>query len=190
MARVEIRAYLGADGLAQLEQRLGVIDAEAGVKLKSYLIDAVSLCERDKVFPIGNEHLVPLPLEDLAEVIRPRADDPVGVFCALVVAGAAGEGVYLMQAELLGEQNGVSDGLVILRSKLLVGVDGVAVARKGAYLHAVFGNERLELLELMLIGEQGLGVGMGVTGVAAAAYLDHLDAEGFEIFKGFLKREV
>ena len=42
----------------------------------------------------------------------------------------------------------------------------------------------------MLIGEQGLGVGMGVTGVAAAAYLDHLDAEGFAVFKGFLKREV
>ena len=40
------------------------------------------------------------------------------------------------------------------------------------------------------IGEQGVGVGMGVAGVTAAAYLDHLNALGFEILESLFERKV
>lgn len=87
VARVKVRAEFGTDCLAYLEHALGVVDAEARMKLEGYLVNAVLLGESDGLSPIGNENFVPLPLEYLGEVVRPGADDPVGILRVLLVAG-------------------------------------------------------------------------------------------------------
>ena len=190
MARVEVRAELGTDCLAYLEHALGVVDAEARMKLEGYLVDAVLLGESDGLSPIGNEYFIPLPLEYLGEVVRPGADDPVGILRVLLVAGAAGESVDLMNTELLGEKDGVLYRLVELGGNSLVRMDGVAVAAERAYLKAAVRDGGFEGVQSRRIGEQGVGVGMGVAGVTAAAYLDHLNALGFEILESLFERKV
>ena len=65
MARIEVGTYLRTYSLAEFKKALGVIYAEAGVKLKGYLIDAMLLRKGDKILPIGNKNLIPLPLENL-----------------------------------------------------------------------------------------------------------------------------
>lgn len=190
VARIEVCAELGADGLAYFEHTLGVVDAEAGMKLEGYLVNAVLLGEGDGLCPIGNENLVPLPLEYLGEVIRPGADDPVGIFRIFRVAGAAGEGVYLMNAELFGEKNRVLYRPVEVGCYGLVRVDGVAVAAERAYFKAAVGDGGLKGAQSRGIGEQGVGVGVGVAGIAAAAYLDHLKTFGFEITECLFERKI
>ena len=50
---------------------------EALKYFKSLGIEMIEL--GDKVFPIGNKDLFPLPFENLAEIVRPGANDPVRV---------------------------------------------------------------------------------------------------------------
>ncbi len=79
VARVEVCAELGADSLTDLLKRMCVVYAEAGMKLESNLVYAVSLCEFDRLLPIRNKNLVPLPIEYFKKILGPRTGDPVGV---------------------------------------------------------------------------------------------------------------
>ena len=77
VARVKVCTDFGADSFTKLEKAFGVVNAEAGVKLKSDFVNSVSLCKCNKVFPIRDKNLFPLPFQNLAEIIRPRAYNPV-----------------------------------------------------------------------------------------------------------------
>jgi hypothetical protein len=79
VARVEVRADFGANRLAQFHKALGVVNAETRVKFERDFVNAVRLREGDKIFPVGDEFFIPLPLENLGEIIGPGADNPVGV---------------------------------------------------------------------------------------------------------------
>ena len=95
-----------------------------------------------------------------------------------------------MNTELLGEKDGVLYRLVELGGNCLVRMDRVAVAAERAYLKAAVRDGRFEGAQSRRIGEQGVGVGMGVAGVTAAAYLDHLNALGFEILESLFERKI
>ena len=82
-----------------------------------------------------------------------------------------------MYAELFRQQNCLTDCAVKLRGNLFVGVNGVAVAGKGAYLNIVIFDKSLEIIELSAVFEQLVGVGVRVAGVAAAADFNHFYAE-------------
>ena len=64
---------------------------------KSDLVDAVLFCECYKILPVIDKNL-PLILEDLTEIVRPCAYNPVRILRGLAIARAAGEAVDLMQA--------------------------------------------------------------------------------------------
>ena len=178
-----------ADRLAQLHQGLRVVNAEARVQLQRDLVDAVRLGERDEVLPVVDEHL-PLVLEDLAEVIRPRAGDPVRILRGLAVAGAAGEAVDLVQAVFFRHEDRVAHVLVVRRGELLVRVNRVAVAGERADLHVILLDDIAEFLELCLVVQQDLRVAVVLAREAAAADFDHLDAHGLEVLQGLFKRHV
>lgn len=80
VARVKVCSYLRAYSLTKLEKTLGVVNAEAGVKFKSDFVNSVSLCKRNKILPIWNKDLLPLPFKNLAEIIRPRDTTQFGCF--------------------------------------------------------------------------------------------------------------
>ena len=88
-------------------------------------LHAVSLGKRGGLFPVRNELFAPLPVKDLEKIIRPRAGDPVGVFRALAVTGAAGEADHRVDAELFGKQYGIFEIGVIRRGGFCVGMQDV-----------------------------------------------------------------
>ncbi len=91
VAGVKVRTDGAAAGLAHAEHGLGVVDEKAGVGFEGDL-DVAGLGEGGLLLPVRDGDFVPLPIEDFEEVGRPGAGDPVRVFGAGVVAGAAGEG--------------------------------------------------------------------------------------------------
>ena len=96
MGRVKVCADLRAHSLTELEERLRVVNTEALVHFKSDLVDAVLFCECYKILPVIDKNL-PLILEDLTEIVRPCAYNPVWILRGLAIARAAGEAVDLMQ---------------------------------------------------------------------------------------------
>lgn len=81
-------------------------------------------------FPIGNEFFFPLPLDDFAEIVWPRADDPVRVLGGFAVARTAGEAVYHLNAQLFSKQNCAGQIVVKLLGKRLVRMQRISVWRK------------------------------------------------------------
>ena len=158
VARVKVCSDLGTDRFTKLEKALRVVNAEAGMKLKSNLVHAVSLCKCNKVFPVRNKNLVPLPFKNLAEILRPRANNPVGVLRFGAVAGTAGEGVDLMKSELFGKEDRITDSLVVSGGNFLVGMNGIAVTAQCADLHIIFINQCNKLVELRLIVKEGFRI--------------------------------
>ena len=88
-----------------------------------------------------------------------------------------------MKPKLFGKQNCVSYRLIEFCGNFLIGVNGVSVAGKRADFHIVFLYERFEFFKLFFVCKKLLGICVSVAGEAAAAYLDHFNAERLEIFK-------
>ena len=185
VARVEVRADDRAHRRAQLKKRLRVVNAEARVHLEGDFLDSVLRREGRGLLPVGNQNLVPLPVENLRVVVRPRACDPVGVLRIGAVAGAAGEADYRVDAELLAHEDRVDEVVVVLFRDFLVRVDRIAVAAEGADLQAVPVHRLLELAERLLVVKKDLGLAVGVARVAAASDLDALGAGIRKIFHRF-----
>ena len=174
---IEVGTDHGTDGLAETEQGGGVVDAEAGVHLKGDVGDVVGQGEGARLLPVGNDLLVPLPIQDGQEVLGPGAGDPVGVLGTLVVAGAAREGDDGVHAHLLGQQDGIAEVGVEGLGNGLVGVEGVTVAGQGADLHVVLLQGGDELIVLGGVGQQLCGVAVSLAGVTARAQLHGVDTQ-------------
>ena len=189
VGRVKVCADLRAHSLTELEERLRVVNTEALVHFKSDLVDAVLFCECYKILPVIDKNL-PLILEDLTEIVRPCAYNPVRILRGLAIARATGEAVDLMQAVFFSHQNCVAHVLIISRSQLLIRVDRVAVAGECADFHIILLDGIAELLILCFIVEQNFRIAVIFARIAAAADFDHLDAHGLEILQCVLKRHV
>ena len=77
---VKVCADYIADCISQFHERFGVVYNKTGVHFKCDFCNTVRLCELGGFFPVGDDLLVPLPVEYLAEIVRPRAGDPVRIF--------------------------------------------------------------------------------------------------------------
>ena len=77
VAQVAIGADFFADGFAQAQQRLWVVDHEVRVHFECELLDAVLARELRSFFPVGNDFLFPLPVEHLAVFGGPAICYPV-----------------------------------------------------------------------------------------------------------------
>ena len=82
-----------------------------------------------------------------------------------------------MKAELFGKKNRVANRFVKCGSLFLVGMNGVAVTAECADFHIILFDCCDKLVELVLIIEKRLWIAMCISGEAAAAKLDHLNAE-------------
>ena len=184
----EVRGVNGrADGIAhrltQAEQRCGVVNAEAGVHLKGDLGHAMLLGKCGGLFPIGDQNLVPLIVEDLAEIIGPGAGHPVGRLVGGRSTGTAREGHDGVNTQLLSQQHRVVEIVVIALGDRGIGMHRVAMAGKAGKRHVVTRKRVLELRELRVVRKQNLGVCMILAGIAAAADLDCLDPQLLKLDK-------
>ena len=188
MARVKVHAQCRTDLFADAQHGLCVIHTEPRVQLKADLVHTVVGGEFHEFRPIGEQHIVPLIVQNIAEFIRPRAGDPVRVFRCRAVARTAGEGVDLMDTELFRKQNRLTHFIVELLCNVLVRMHGVAVAADGADFNVVFFDKILEFLQFGFAVQQHLGIRVLFAGIAARTDLHHFDAERGEVFQGFFQR--
>src|SRR5689334_14731184 len=95
--------------------------------------------------PVRRYYLVPLPVEDRAEVRRPRAGDPVGSLGIRSVTRASGKIDHRRYSKLFGKQNCLTAYVTMLLPDGLVGMERVAVTTQGADAEAMIGDDLLEI---------------------------------------------
>lgn len=161
---------------AEADDGVGVVDAEAGVGLPADL-HAVLAAELGLLGPVGHEHLVPLVGEDLLEIRRPGAGDPVGGAVGLRAARAAGEGDDDVGAELGGEFDGGGEGVVVLPGLGLLRVDGVAVHGEAGEFEVAVVELGFDFVLLFFGTEDLLGIEEWCSRVAADGDLDAVEAD-------------
>lgn len=186
--RIEVSTDNGTDSLAELHKLLGIVDAEAGVKLESDAAYAVFERKFGCLLPIRNKHVIPLIIENRKILLGPCAGRPVRHLIAGSAAGTAGECDHGIKSELLGEKNGVDKIVMVTLCLGLVGMHGVAVARKSAKLDIVFLESILEFFEIRGRRKKLLRIAVSLAGVSARADLGSLYAESLELCESLFKR--
>jgi len=81
-----------------------------------------------RLFPVRNDHLVPLVLENLMVFGRPAIGGPIGHLVPGRAAGTAGESDNDRNLELLGKSHRAAERFRIALGYPAVGMHGVAVA--------------------------------------------------------------
>ena len=137
--------------------------------------------------PVGDQLLIPLPIQNGKEILRPRAGHPVGVLGFLAVAGTAGEGDDRIDTHLFRQQNRIAEISVVACRQFPVGVQGVAVRRQGADLHVILFEECHEGVILCRVSQQLFGVAVRLAGVAARAELHRVDVHRRQDLQRFLQ---
>ena len=172
--------------LAELDQRLAVVDAEAGVRLPRGA-HAVLGAELGLCGPVRHQHGVPLVLEDVEEVAGPRAGDPVGGLVLLRSTGAAAEGDHHLGAELRCELHRGDVVVVVLLGEALLRVHRVAVhGERGADEAAVL-QDALDAVLLLLAGQHLLRVEVGLAGPGTHGKLDGAKADVGDVVADLLE---
>ena len=156
--------------------------------LKSNALYVVCLGKGAGLLPVGDQNLVPLPVQNLEEVLGPRAGYPVRILGIRRVTGTAGEGDHGVHAQLLRQQNALAEIGVECFGDSLVGMNRVAVAGQSADLKTVFLKKTLELGQLGLVVQQNVGIAVCLAGITAAADLHRFNAHGLELRQYVLQR--
>ena len=90
MAGIVIAAHVVPGDRAQFQHGLGIVGDKSGMHLHCNFHSVIG-SEFCVLLPVGRDDFVPLPVENFAEIRRPRASDPVGSYCVGRVAGTSGE---------------------------------------------------------------------------------------------------
>ena len=182
MAGIKISADFRADGLAQSQQRLRIIDTESRMHLQGNLFDAVGTHEGDSLFPIGDELFIPLIVKNCQKIIGPRAGNPVGILGIIAVSGAAGKGHNRFDPQLFRQQNGILEILFCRLGDVLLWVDGIRMGAQGADIHMIVFQPTLQLFDLGIVIQIDIRVKVSFSGRSATAQLQRLDAQATQIF--------
>ena len=189
VAGIEVHADHRADGIAQTNERLRIVDHLAAVVLECDLLNAVGLSQLDRLLPVRDQYLVPLPVQDLGGDRRPAGDDPVRRVILCRAARAAGHHNDLLDAEQTSQLEGLFDNFLMLLAFL---VRCKLVARAVEHLeHQTALCDRVHvILAGFLAGQHGIQINMRCLGPVAAGDLDGLVAECGNRVQHFFKRHV
>ena len=146
------------------------------------------LGELGALLPVRDHLLFPLPFQEVKVVGRPGRWRPTGILGVVGVAGTAGEVDDRFDAELLGQEDGLSADLDTILSELFVRMERVAVTTQGADGDALVVELLLELLELWR-GAQPLQLQVRVAGVVACPQLERPDSERLDLLDHFVEAE-
>ena len=175
MARIEIRADRFTDRTAQPQQRPHVVDVLMTVQLEAKFANVEPVRVRDEVAPVRDQHLVPLPAQDLAHLRRPLGGNPVGVAVALG-ARAAGHHHHAVDAHEAGELDRLARHRVVA-VPVLSGVQRIARTVERANRDTVFVQARLEITALGLASQHAVEIEVRSRRPVAAAEFEHVEFE-------------
>ena len=184
---IEVRADLGANGSAQFEQRLRVIHDEAGMHFERDLTDAVLPGEGRRLRPIRDDHFVPLVIQDVQKLRRPRASHPIWLCVARCSAGAAAEGGDDLYAELRRKPNASLKSLVVRCSGSRVRMDGIPMHGEAGDLQATRMDRVEKVPGLLIASQQGLGIAMLSAAVGSDTEFNGLHAKASEVVERLLE---
>ena len=102
VAGVEVGADRFPHGVAQPLERRDVVDVLIAVKLETQARNALLAGIGDEIAPVGDQHLVPLPAQHVADLGRPLGGDPVRMGVARR-AGTSGHHHDTIDAHEAGE---------------------------------------------------------------------------------------
>ena len=189
MARIEVHADHRADCITQTNERFRIVDHLAAVVLQCDLLNAVGLCQLDRLFPVRNEHLFPLPVENLGGDRRPARYDPVrGVILRRTARAAAHHNDFL-DAEQTCQLKSLFDYL-LMQLALLVRCKLVARAVEHLKHQSALCDSIHKAFAGLLALKHGIEVNMRRFGPVAAGDFDGLVAELRNGIKHFFKRHV
>lgn len=114
MARVEIHADHRADRLAQAEQRFRVINQLHAVVFEGDFLNAAVLGHLHDVLPLRNRDFVPLIIQNVLRLGRPRGRDPDRGLIALAAGRQAAHHNDFLNAEHLRKLEGLFRDVHIL----------------------------------------------------------------------------
>ena len=176
MAGIEVHADHRADCIAQTNERLRIVDHLAAVVLECDLLNAVGLGKLDRLLPVRDQYLIPLPVQDLSGDRRPAGDDPVRCVILCRTARAAGHHNDLLDTEQTGQLEGLFDNFLMLLAFL---VRCKLIARAVEHLeHQTALCDRVHvILASFLACQHGIEVDVRSLGPVAAGNLDGLVAE-------------
>ena len=190
MRRVDVRADEAADGVAQAQTGRRVVHAKPGVHFQRDALHAMVGSEADRLFPIRDEHLVPLPFEHGGVLGRPGARDPRGLSGARVGAGTARKGDDAVDADLPREHAGRLEIRLERRSRLFVRMHAVAVHRQGRNAHVVPGKRLEQGFARGLVFRQDERVGMRLARIAAHAQFELVDPQTGKVAKALVEAVI
>ena len=114
MARVEVHADHRADRLAQAEQRFRVVNQLHAVVFEGDFLNAAVLGHLHDVLPLGNRDFVPLIIQNVLRLGRPRGRDPDRGLIALAAGRQAAHHNDFLNAEHLRKLEGLFRDVHIL----------------------------------------------------------------------------
>ena len=174
MARIEIHAEVVAGLSAQAQGRLHVVNHETGMRLERHFHAAIA-SKPCGVSPVRQRLALPLPLQHLEKLGRPRRGHPVGMRRRLGIAGASGKCHDDRHVQPLRQAHGLAKQLVIGRREILARMQRIAVTRQGANREAGVGNHPPVVARLRRVVHQIIELEMIGPGPGARAKLDRLN---------------
>ena len=189
MAWIKVHADHRTDCIAQTNECLRIVDHLAAVVLECNLLNAVGLCQLDRLFPVGDKYLFPLPVQDSSRDRRPAGNDPVRRVILCRAARAAGHHNDLLDAEQTGQLEGLFNYLLVLLA-LLIRCKLVARAVEHLEHQTALCNRVHVVLAGLLACQHGIQINVRCLGPVAAGNLDGLVAESGNGVQHFLKRHV
>jgi len=138
----------------QLEHGFRAVDHEPRMHLDGDF-DAVIGGELRLPDPIGRHHLLPLPLEDLEVIRRPRAGHPIGPFRLRGIARTAAEIHHHRHAQLLRQPDGFAAHLLVVFGVRPIRMQRIPVAAQCADGEPLIVELLFEFVELRPVIEHG-----------------------------------
>ena len=101
VGRIEVHADHRADSLTQTEQCFRVVNQLHTVVFERNPLDSAIFRQLNKVFPCGNRNLIPLVIQNVLRLGRPRGRDPHRRFITLATDRQAAHHNDLLYSELM-----------------------------------------------------------------------------------------
>ena len=106
VGRIKVHADHRADSLTQTEQSFRVVNQLHTVVFERNPLDSAILCQLNELFPCGNRNLIPLVIQNVLRLGRPRGRDPHRRFIAIAADRQAAHHNDLLYSELMRQFKG------------------------------------------------------------------------------------
>ena len=187
VGRIQVHADHRADSLPQTEQRFRVVNQLHTVVFERDTLNSAIFRHLNDLFPFRNRHLIPLVIQNILRLRRPRGRDPHRCFIALTADRQTAHHDNLFHTELTRQLEGFFGDIHVLFIR-----ERVARAVERAQFESFFAHGVVPCFTGGLVAHQQVEVAVRRTRPVAGADLDRgnflLHAEVEHLLIGHIQR--